>query len=220
MTGSHTRMSNWDSNFIELIASDPITLADASMIRNSTPHSVSNVTYIIRSWCGGWTPDGGTMCLIRGPFLTSTFSFSLATRPGLNELVDAAGKASFGSCSFHVPRYDNLGSSLSFYQAVSAGASFNGGVSLYRSKFRIRVTVPDIAAGQTYGQAFNHILAQVSGIGRFRIEQYSDSARGKYLIEIRDAGTELQGMVRLWFTNITNATVTGRDVDLIFSAAR
>lgn len=216
---THTRMSNWDSNFIELIASDPITLADASMIRNSTPHSVSNVTYIIRSWCGGWTPDGGTMCLIRGAFLTSTFSFSLATRPGLNELVDAAGKNSFGSCSFHVPRYDNLGSSLSFYQAVSAGASFNGGVSLYRSKFRIRATVPDIGAGQTYGLAFNHILAQASGIGRFRIEQYSDSARGKYLIEIRDAGAEQQGMVRLWFTNITNATVPGRDVDLIISAS-
>lgn len=215
---THTRLSNWDSNFIELIASDPITSPNASMIRNATPQAVQNVTYSIRSWCGGWTTDAGTMCLIRGKFLTSSFSFSLAQRPGLNEVVDADGKNSFGSCSFNVPRYENLGNASEFYQAVSASAEFNGGVALYRSKFRIRVTVPDLAPGQTFGSSFWHVVAQVSGVGRVRIEQYSDQARGKYLIEVRDAGTEKQGMVRLWVTNITSATVSGRDVDLIISA--
>lgn len=215
---THTRLSNWDSNFIELIASDPITSANASMIRNATTQAVQNVTYSIRSWCGGWVTDGGTMCLIRGKFLTSSFSFSLAQRPGLNEVVDADGKNSFGSCSFNVPRYENLGNSSEFYQAVSASAEFNGGVALYRSKFRIRVSVPDLTAGQTFGSSFWHVVAQVSGVGRVRIEQYSDQARGKYLIEARDAGTEKQGMVRLWITNISPATVTGRDVDLIISA--
>lgn len=216
---SHTRASNWDSNFIELIASDPIKIADASMIRNATGFGVPNVTYSIRSWCGGWTPDGGTMCLIRGAFSTGTFYFSLATRPGLNEIVDSAGKGSFGSCTFNVPRYENLGAANAFYQAVTPGAEFNGGVALYRSKFRIRITVPDLSTGQTFGLSFWHVVAQMSGVGRLRLEQYSDAARGRYLIEVRDAGTEQVGMVRLWITNITNATVTGRDVDLIITAS-
>ena len=215
---THTVFSNWDSNFIELIASDPLTAPDASMIRNSTNQPVQNITYSIRSWCGGWEPDAGTMCLIRGKFATSSFSFSLAQRPGLDEVVDPNGKQSFGSCSFNVPRYANLGNPNDFHQAVTANSEFNGGVALYRSKFRIRVSVPDLTPGQTFASSFWHVVAQVSGVGRVRIEQYSDPARGKYLIEARDAGNETKGMVRLWITNISTATVTSRNIDLIISA--
>lgn len=216
---AHTQPSNWDSNYIELIASDPTKIADAALIRNSTSFGVPNVNYSVRSWCGGWTPDAGTICLIRGAFSTGTFYFSLAARIGLNELVDSAGRGSFGSCAFHVPRYENLGAASAFYQAVTPGASFNGGVAIYRSKFRIRVTIPDLSAGQTYGLSFWHIVAQVSGVGRLLLEQFSDAARGRYNIEVRDAGAEQLGMVRLWITNYTTATVTGRDVDLIIKAS-
>lgn len=213
----HTSQSNWDSNLVELMASDPARLANSSMARNMTNYGVPNITFSIMSWCGGWTPDAGTICLIRGPFSTSTFTFSLAERVGLAELVDDAGVNSFGSCILNLPRYENLGTASAYYQAVTPGASFNGGVALVRGKFRVRATVPDLAPGQTYGLSFWHVLVQRSGTSRVRIDQYSDFARGKYLIELRDAGTETKGMVRVWITNIKSTTVTGGDIDLTIS---
>ncbi|MDY9195381.1 phage tail protein [Escherichia coli] len=213
----HTEESNWDSNFVELIASDPITLPDSSMARNSTPHSVSNLTMAVKSWCGGWVPDAGSMCLIRGAFSTSTFEFNLAQRVGLNEVVDAVGVNSFGSCILRNTRYENLGNSIS-YIGVTPGAEFNSGLALFRSKFRVRFTVVPLAAGQTYGLSFKHVLSQRSNTGRVRIVQYSDTARGKLLIEVRDAGTETQGLVRVWFTNLTQTTTSTMDVEIIFEA--
>lgn len=213
----HTEESNWDSNFVELIASDPITLPDSSMARNSTPHSVSNLTMAVKSWCGGWVPDAGSMCLIRGAFSTSTFEFNLAQRVGLNEVVDAVGVNSFGSCILRNTRYENLGNSIS-YIGVTTGAEFNSGLALFRSKFRVRFTVVPLAAGQTYGLSFKHVLSQRSNTGRMRIVQYSDTARGKLLIEVRDAGTETQGLVRVWFTNLTQTTTSTMDVEIIFEA--
>lgn len=213
----HTEESNWDSNFVELIASDPITLPDSSMARNSTPHSVSNLTMAVKSWCGGWVPDAGSMCLIRGAFSTSTFEFNLAQRVGLNEVVDAVGVNSFGSCILRNTRYENLGNSIS-YIGVTPGAEFNSGLALFRSKFRVRFTVVPLAAGQTYGLSFKHVLSQRSNTGRMRIVQYSDTARGKLLIEVRDAGTETQGLVRVWFTNLTQTTTSTMDVEIIFEA--
>ena len=213
----HTEESNWDSNFVELIASDPITLPDSSMARNSTPHSVSNLTMAVKSWCGGWVPDAGSMCLIRGAFSTSTFEFNLAQRVGLNEVVDAVGVNSFGSCILRNTRYENLGNSIS-YIGVTPGAEFNSGLALFRSKFRVRFTVVPLAAGQTYGLSFKHVLSQRSNTGRMRIVQYSDTARGKLLIEVRDAGTEAQGLVRVWFTNLTQTTTSTMDVEIIFEA--
>lgn len=216
---THTAQSNWDSNKIVLQAYDPVRLANAAAVRNATSFAVPNLNFSVESWCGGWTPDAGTICLIRGIFSVSNFLFSLATRVGLNELVDAAGKSAFGSCAVSFWRNGNLGSATSFYQAVAPGASFNGGVALVLQKFRIRVTIPDLAAGQTFGSSFWHVVTQVSGTSRVRLEQYSDFARGKYLIELRDAGSEQQGMVRLWVTNIKSTTITGGDVDLIVSVS-
>ncbi|HHN9996946.1 TPA: phage tailspike protein [Escherichia coli] len=215
---THTKHSNWDSNYIELAASDPLTLPDSSMIRNATGFAVPNLTFKVTSWCGGWTANAGTICLIRGAFSTGRFTFNLAANVGLTEVVDASGKASYGSCSVDLCRHSNLGSATTFFTAVTPGASFNGGVAVQNDKFRVRVTVPDLSAGQTFASSFWHILVQRSDTARVRLEQYSDQARGKYLIELRDAGTEQQGMVRIWITNFTSATVTGRDIDLVISA--
>lgn len=215
---AHTKQSNWDSNYVELIASDPLSIADAAMARNLTGFGVPNLTYSVLSWCGGWVPEAGTICLVRGPFSVSRFVFNLAQRIGLNELVDVAGRGSLGSCDVSFCRNANLGSATAFYQTVAPGASFNGGVALNIDKFRLRMTVPDLAAGQTFGSSFWHVLAQVSGTSRVRLEQYSDFARGKFLIEVRDSGTERQGMVRIWITNISTSTVTGGDIDMIISA--
>lgn len=215
---THTKQSNWDSNYIELAASDPLTLPDSSMIRNATGFAVPNLTFKVTSWCGGWTANAGTICLIRGAFSTGRFTFNLAAKVGLTEVVDASGKASYGSCSVDLCRHSNLGSATTFFTAVTPGASFNGGVALQNDKFRVRVTVPDLSAGQTFASSFWHILVQRSDTARVRLEQYSDQAMGKYLIELRDAGTEQQGMVRIWITNFTSATVTGRDIDLVISA--
>ncbi|HDR8777647.1 TPA: hypothetical protein QDA17_000037 [Escherichia coli] len=215
---THTKPSNWDSNYIELAASDPLSLPDSSMIRNATGFAVPNLTFKVTSWCGGWTANAGTICLIRGAFSTGRFTFNLAASVGLAEVVDDSGKASYGSCSVDLCRHSNLGSATTFFTAVTPGASFNGGVAVQNDKFRVRVTVPDLSAGQTFASSFWHILVQRSDTARVRLEQYSDKARGKYLIELRDAGTEQQGMVRIWITNFTSATVTGRDIDLVISA--
>lgn len=212
---AHTVQSNWDSNYIELVASDPVTAADTSMVRNTTPHPVPNLVFKVLSWCGGWTPDAGTMCLIRGRFSNSSFTFNLASRIGLNELVDSDGKNSMGSCSVSFVRHANLGSATTFYTGVPPSDVFNGGVPISLDKFRIRVSCPDIAAGATYGSSFRHVLSQVSGTARFRVEQYTGGARGKQLIEVQDAGAESQGLVRLWITNISGATITARNVDIV-----
>ena len=214
----HTQNSNWDSNFVELMASDPtVSMTDSSMVRNLTSFGVPNLTYSIKSWCGGWTPDAGNMCLIRGSFSTCTFLFSLAARPGINEVVDAAGVGSFGSCILTNPRYENLGAGASFI-GVPPGTEFNDGVAIYRGKFRVKFSVPALTQGQTFGSSFKHVLCQRSSTGRIKMVQYSDSARGKLLPEVRDAGTEIQGMVRMWFTNINPTTTAALDVEVIFEA--
>lgn len=217
---THTKMSNWDSNFIELIAVDPLEIADSSMIRNSTPYGVPNVTLLVQSWCGGWVPDAGTICLIRGAFSVSTFKFNLAQRVGLDELVDAAGRSSLGSCSVDLCRFTNLGNASSFYQAVTPGSVFNNGIPLHQKKFRIRVSIPDINSGSVHGMAFSHVLAQVSNTARFTIVNAggAPTARNGLLFEITDAGAESRGMVRIWCRNISSSTVAARDVDLIIIA--
>lgn len=217
---THTKMSNWDSNFIELIASDPLEIADSSMIRNITPYGVPNVTLLVQSWCGGWVPDAGTICLIRGAFSVSTFKFNLAQRVGLDELVDAAGRSSLGSCSVDLCRFTNLGNASSFYQAVTPGSVFNNGIPLHQKKFRIRVSIPDINSGSVHGMAFSHVLAQVSNTARFTIVNAggAPTARNGLLFELTDAGAESRGMVRIWCRNISSSTVAARDVDLIIIA--
>lgn len=217
---THTTSSNWDSNFIELIASDPTKIADSSMIRNSTPYGVPNVTLLVQSWCGGWTPDAGTICLIRGAFTVSTFKFNLAQRVGLDELVDAAGRTSLGSCSVDLCRFTNLGNASAFYQAVTPGSVFNGGIPLHQKKFRIRVAIPDINSGSVHGMAFSHVLAQVSGTARFTIVNVggAQTARTGLLFEVADAGAEVRGMVRIWCRNISGATLAAREVDLVIES--
>ena len=217
---THTKMSNWDSNFIELIAVDPLEIADSSMIRNSTPYGVPNVTLLVQGWCGGWVPDTGTICLIRGAFSVSTFKFNLAQRVGLDELVDAAGRSSLGSCSVDLCRFTNLGNASSFYQAVTPGSVFNGGIPLHQKKFRIRVSIPDINPGSVHGMAFSHVLSQVSDTARFTIVNAdgAPTARNGLLFEVTDAGAEARGMVRIWCRNISGSILAARDVDLIIAA--
>lgn len=212
----HTKQSNWDSNNVELQAFDPLSLDNSSMVRNSTSFAVSNLKMTVKTWLGGWVPDAGTICLIRGGFSACTYEVSIAGRIGLNELVDSSGRTSFGSCVFRNTRQSNMGSSTSFYTGVSPGSVFNGGESAVLRKFRVRVTVPDLAAGAVYASSFNHILSQVNETGRARLVQTPSAARSRYRIEYADAGTEMQGMVRIWISNYTAVTQTGRDVDLIF----
>lgn len=214
----HTKQSNWDSNNIVLQALDPLSIIGASMVNNTTGFPVPNLKMTVKAWCGGWVPDSGTICLIRGIFSAATYEVSLAVRVGLTELVDSVGKSSFGSCVFKNTRYGNLGSTTSFFPSVSPGSVFNGGISLTDSKFRIRCTVPDLASDQVWGTSFNHVLSQVSGVGRIKLIQASMSAASKYSIYVTDAGTESQGMVRIWFYNYTSSVITGRDMDLILEA--
>lgn len=218
---THTRQSNWDSNLVELIASDPLTIADASMVRNATPFGVPNMTFSVLSWCGGWVRDAGTICLIRGQFNACTFTFNLAAGIGLNELVDTTGRGSMASCTVNLCRHSNLGSGTSFYQSVPPNDVFNGGLAIQNDKFRVRVSMPDIAAGAVFGTSFWHVLVQRSSTARIRLEQADGApqARNGLLIECVDSGTEKQGMVRVWIRNTTGATVTARDIDLVFSAS-
>lgn len=211
---AHTTYSNWDSNFVELVASDPITLPESSMVKNETQHGVPNLVFNIKSWCGGWVPDTNTICLIRGKFMTSTFVFSLAQRVGLSELVDIDGVASFGSCIFKTPRYHNLGAAES-YVGTSPEVPFNNGKALVISKYRIKFSIPDLNPGSTYGSSFRHVISQRANTGRNKIIQ-TIGTRGQYLIEVQDAGTESQGLVRVWFTNITQTTIAKKDVEVIF----
>lgn len=218
---THTAQSNWDSNFIELQASDPLSIPDSAMVRNATAFPVPNLTFLVLGWCGGWVPDAGTICLIRGQFTASRFKFNLAARVGLNEVVDTSSRASFGSCTVDLMRHSNLGSGTSFYTAVPPNDVFNGGVAVTNDKFRVRVSIPDLTAGQVFGSSFWHVLVQRSGTARVRLEQVDGApqARNGLLVEITDAGTERQGMVRVWVRNTTGATVTARDLDLIISAS-
>lgn len=209
---THTKSSNWDSNFIELIASDPLKSTDASIVRNYTPYGVANLKYIIASWCGGWDPSKTDMVLIRGPFLTSTFEWSMANRVNLDGVVDAAGLTSFGSCILRNTRYSNLGAgTAALYQAVPPGQEFNNGIALREMKFGIKVTVPPLKEGQTHSASFWHQNVQVNGTARAKIIQVGDPTRGKINVTVTDAGTEKKGMVRLWFTNVTSETFAGGD---------
>jgi len=218
---THTKQSNWDSNFIELAASDPLTLPDSSMIRNTTGFAVPNLTFRVTSWCGGWTANAGTICLVRGQFTAGRFMFNLASNIGLNEVVDASSKSAFGSCEVNLCRHSNLGSGTSFYTAVAPGASFNGGVAVQNDKFKVRVSVPDLAPGQVYGSSFWHVLVQRSETSRMHLEQVNGApqARNGLLLELADAGTEQIGMVRIWVRNIGSATTTARDIDFVVSAS-
>lgn len=216
---THTKQSNWDSNYIELVASDPLTLPDSSMVRNTTPFQVPNLTFKVTGWCGGWERDAGTICLIRGQFSACNFMFNLAAGIGLNEVVDSTSRASFGSCSVDLCRHSNLGSGTSFYTGVSPNSSFNNGVAVQNDKFRVRITVPDLAPGQVFGSSFWHVLVQRSDTSRARLEQVAGAAQARngLLVELADSGTERQGMVRVWVRNIGSATVTTRDIDIIVS---
>lgn len=218
---AHTKQSNWDSNVVIFDAADPLSIPDSAIVRNTTGFPVPNLTASVLSWCGGWVPDAGTICLIRGPFSVSRFVFNLAQRVGLSEMVDTAGRTSFGSCSVDLSRFTNLGSASSYYASVTPGASFNGGVAVTASKFRIRISLPDLAPGQVYGSSFWHVLVQRSETSRMHIEQVNGApqARNGLLFELADAGTEQQGMVRIWVRNINTATVTARDVDFIVTAS-
>ncbi|MDN0637253.1 hypothetical protein FCX78_00660 [Escherichia coli] len=218
---SHTKQSNWDSNFIELIASDPTKLPGSSMVMNTTNYGVPNLTFNITNWCGGWIANAGTICLIRGAFTTCRFMFNLAADVGVNEVVDSHGKSSFGSCKVSLCRQGNLGSGYSFYTAVTPGDIFNNGIAVKNDKFRIRVTIPDLAAGQVYGSSFWHVLVQQSGTSRVRLEQVAGAvhSRNGILIELTDAGTELVGMVRIWVKNTTQDTISARNIDFIVSVS-
>lgn len=215
----HTQQSNWDSNLIELQALDPLNLAGASFVSNQTDFAVPNLKASVKSWLGGtWVYDSGTFCTLRGRFSEGTFEVSTARGLGLNEVVTSEGKNSFGSCEFKITRSGNLGSGTNFYDSVPPGSVFNGGVPVAIGKFRVRCTVPDLAADQMWCTSIAHILSQVNGIGRVRLVQATVGASSKYVISVTDAGTETYGMVRIWFGNFSSALITGRTVDLILEA--
>lgn len=215
--GTHTEQSSWDSNLVELMASDPFYKVGATLCLNKSGFSVPALNYAIKSWAGGWNVGDGTITVIKGPFSGCIFNFSFAAPLSAGDLVaSGTSRSASDSCQFVIPRTSNLGSGAAI-GAVAIGTTFNGGVDLVHKRFRLACTFPSLAAGQTTRVAFRHILAQTNFGGRFKIVGV-ETGGVPLIFNIRNSGTESHGWASVWAYNPAATTVAGATYNIIIEA--
>jgi hypothetical protein len=214
--GTHTKQSNWDSNFVELMASDPYYRVGSTLVRNKSGFPVVGLNYSVKTWAGGWNVDDGTITVISGSFAQSQYEFSFAASVSAADFVSASGRAGFPSCQCRLLRNQNLGAGTA-YSAVASGEVFNGGVDLSVKRFRIAATVPALATGQTSVRLFKHVLGQGVLGGKFKIASVEANST-PYIISIRERGDLGVGWVGIGFYNPAAAVVATQTVNLIIEA--
>lgn len=216
--GTHTENSDWDSNFVELMASDPFYKAGATLAYNKSAFGVRNLHYIIKSWAGGWNYNDGTITVIQGGFATCQFEFSFAAQLSPQSMLGPTLRTGYGGCQVKLLRNQNLGTNTAF-TAVTSGSidTFNGGIALNVKRFRIACTVPALAVGQSAVRVFSHVLCQSSYGGKFKIASVEANSH-PYIINIREMGTTTVGMVGIGFQNPSAATIPETTLNLIIEA--
>jgi hypothetical protein len=215
--GTHTETSNWDSNLVEFMATDPLFKPGATLLLNRSAFAVSNINFSVKSWCGGFNGGDGTMTVISGSFLASQYEFSFAANPTPADMVGAGARASFGSCQCKLLRNSNLGAGTSIPAVPGSTDVFNGGVALVTKKFRISVAVPALATGGQSARFFDHILSQNGFGGKFKIASIERNGN-PYIISINEQGNVLLGRVALWFYNPSAATIQAQTISLVIEA--
>jgi len=215
--GTHTETSNWDSNLVELMATDPLFKPGATLLLNRSAFSVSNINFSVKSWCGGFNPGDGTMTVISGSFVASQYEFSFAANPTASDMVSSNARASFGSCQCKLLRNSNIGTNTSIAAVPGSTDVFNGGVALVTKRFRISVAVPALAANGQSARYFDHILSQNGFGGKFKIVSVERNGN-PYIVSINEQGNVLLGRVALWFYNPSATTVQAQTVNLIIEA--
>ncbi len=216
--GTHTETSDWDSNFVELMACDPFYKVGATLAYNKSAFGVPNLHYVIKSWAGGWNYNDGTITVIKGGFAASQFEFNFAASLSPQSMLDQTLRTGYDGCQVRLLRNQNLGTNTA-YAAVSSGniGAFNGGVALNVKRFRIACTVPALAAGQSAVRVFSHVLCQSSYGGKFKIASVEANSH-PYILNIRELGTTTVGMVGIGFQNPSAATIPETTLNLIIEA--
>lgn len=216
--GTHTETSDWDSNFVELMASDPFYKAGATLAYNKSAFGVPNLHYIIKSWAGGWNYNDGTITVIQGGFATCQFEFSFAAQLSPQSMLGPTLRTGYGGCQVKLLRNQNLGTNTAFTAVISGSIdTFNGGIALSVKRFRIACTVPALAVGQSAVRVFSHVLCQSSYGGKFKIASVEANSH-PYIINIRELGTTTVGMVGIGFQNPSAATIPETTLNLIIEA--
>ncbi|WP_071536165.1 glycosyl hydrolase family 28-related protein [Pseudomonas aeruginosa] len=216
--GTHTETSDWDSNYVELIACDPFYKVGATLVYNKSAFGVPNLHYIIKSWAGGWNYNDGTITVIQGGFAACQFEFSFAAQLSPQSMLGPALRTGYGGCQVKLLRNQNLGTNTAYAAVTSASIdTFNGGIALNTKRFRISCTVPALATGQSAVRVFSHVLCQSSHGGKFKIASVEANSH-PYILNIRELGTTTVGMVGIGFQNPSAATIPETTLNLIIEA--
>lgn len=216
--GTITAAPKWDRNSVTLNALDPFFIQGATAFLNKSTKIVPGLTYSIEDWFGGFNRGDGTMTVLSGPASDCNFTFNLAVGIDSATLMSASNRLGYDSCSIRIKNRSNLGDGAPSATAVPPGGpeTFNGGVSLYRNRMRIAVPVPDLGAGQTISRVIYHALSTTSTGGRFSIKSLEGGAAQRaYAIDVVQAGAENLGMVRIYVTNRSSATVPAQTINVI-----
>ena len=211
--GVHTEASNWDGNLIVLQASDPFFQAGATLLLNRSNFAVSAITYKIESWAGGWNAGDGTITVIDGKFLTCNFFFSFANQFDITDFCSAASLGSIAYNKFELAR-SSSDTTASAQTAVTSGTLVT---PLRTSKHIVKVDVPALLAGATYGAWFEHVLVQTSLAPITKLLSVTGGNSNNYSIRIVDSGGESRGRVRVFVTNNTPNTLSASTINLFLN---
>ena len=208
--GTHTESSNWDSNFIELMAVDPANLTGATLVYNKTPYGVPAVTFSVMTWAGGWI-DETEMQLLKGGFTASHFTFNFANK--INSLMFDQTK-NYSSCTFNIMRGSSYSQLVSPVYNTGSKSSFNGGEELHRNKYRVRVENQSaLAPGKSSVCYVYHALSAGGSVAdNFTVEARFEGR--VYATAIQQNNSE-PGRIAINYTNISDTNIpAGETFDL------
>jgi hypothetical protein len=205
--GTHSSISDWDSNEVICAAIDPITTGSGgSVLINKSSFDVQRFTFNVTSWLGGL--DTGAK-LIKGKFLNLNTRLSFAQAMTMDR-IDVTSIASIASANIHLRGGSNFGAGVTAYTpTITTGliADFNGGVPFYKGNNALKVILPStLAPGQkTNGAQAFHFLSKSSNIPFFDLRVLSSNK--SMMLHVAPVGNEADGMLRITIINIGDVNI-------------
>lgn len=136
---SSVALTNFDSNSWEISAIDGAINGSVGL-KNSTPSTVSKVSFHVKNWAGGF---GSTGKFVDGAFNGSIIKMNFNGAPAYSAM-NINGAANY--LSYERNGWTAMPLAECVFNAATALTDFNGGVAINSNKIRARLTVPSSIA--------------------------------------------------------------------------
>jgi plastocyanin len=203
--GTHSGGSNWDSNFVELMASDPLTIQGATFFWNKSLADVPNLIFEIKTWAGGWDSSASTIDLLyKGKAVNSNFGVNLAQYIPVEKCLDPS--RDWSSCTFNTYRLPLYSSTVEGITTTNKN-DYNLGRQSNTMKVNVVNTLSsNLDAGIPKSINIFHSFASGSNVVE-NVSAEMQSNNGKITCYAVASNIEENGLIRVWITNISNTTI-------------